>query len=94
MKNIKTFEEFVNEEIVAPRNYKTYRENEWNYDLILKLFDDLYGYDEESSNKITNIDTLNSIVKHYGATFHQGDNVVNKIIKILKSNGWSISKLK
>jgi RNase H-fold protein (predicted Holliday junction resolvase) len=94
VKYFKTFKEFVNELIVAPRNYKTYRENEWDYNLILKLLDELFGFDEESTSKIISTATIEDLVKHYGATFHQENRVVDKVTKILKLNGWSISKLK
>lgn len=35
----------LNEIFVAPRRYKTYMPYEWDYPLLVKLFDDLYGQD-------------------------------------------------
>ena len=84
MKYIPTFEYFV-----APRTHKTYKLNEWTYEIILDLLDDMFGI--EKDQKSIHRNDLEQIVSKYGAThFQQG--ALAKIISILEENGWTVRK--
>ena len=72
---------------VGVRNWPTYRSNEWNSKLIEKLYDDYYGW-ELSDGKVTTDEDLERIIKHYGATFHQGENVFNQVKDLMINSGW------
>jgi len=87
----------LNEIFIGPRNYKTYMPDEWNYSILVKLFDDYYGQDlkDKLDGKSIYYSDLDKLLYHYGATHFQDKDINNKpilpkLIKMLKSKGHDI----
>lgn len=84
----------VNEIFIGTRNYKTYMPDEWNYSVLVKLFDDYYGQDlkDKMDGKFIYYSDLDKLLYHYGATHFQSKDINNKpilpkLINMLKSKG-------
>lgn len=87
----------VSEIFVGVRKYKTYMPDEWNYPLLVKLFDDYFGQDlkDKMDGETIYYTDLDRLLYHYGATHFQSKDINNKPIlprlaKMLKDKGHTI----
>lgn len=90
--------ETVDEMFVGPRKYQTYMPDEWNYSLLVKLFDEVFGVDlqDEKEGKYISLGDLKTILYDYGATHFQskdihGNPILPRLVSMLKDKGHIIS---
>lgn len=89
------FKDILNEIFVGPRKYKTYMPEEWNYQLLVRLFDEHFGFDLTDKSTVIIPDDVQAILTHFGATHSQSRDynrkrILPKLIKILSDNGHKI----
>ncbi len=73
MKYIKNHEHFT-----GVRNWKTYRENEWNYEIIKELYEDMFGLDLD---KHIYLGDIKDLIMKYATTHQQGiESIIAKIL--------------
>lgn len=87
-------ESSVDEMFVGARKYKTYMPDEWNYSVLVKLFDEVFGINlqDEEEGKYIQLADLKKILNDYGATHFQskdthGNPILPRLIDILKDKG-------
>lgn len=86
--------EGMDEMFVAPRQHQTYMPDEWNYPLLVQLFDKTFGLDlqDEIEGKIVMLSDLKRILDQYGATHFQskdisGKPILPRLVKMLQDKG-------
>jgi hypothetical protein len=89
-------EEIVKELMTGERDWQTYRRDEWDIDLIKNLYEEYFGikldqvYSHKNKVWLVYKEDIRRILSRYGATHHQGQNVLKNIYSILINNGYEL----